>query len=185
MARLIQAVPPDPGLEALPLGLPLIEAVPFLTWRRLARSDYHGLREYGRRPFLLITGGRAPTYHTPADTPDTLDYAKLTRLTRWVARLLAQAAEGPDELGWTDLVADPLADARALLRLSTAIGDGKRFPWLLRRALASDRARVQALRQAWEAGATPTVAEYRELTLMALRLQAALWHPAGWWFALW
>ncbi|HSB70368.1 MAG TPA: hypothetical protein VLT62_13635, partial [Candidatus Methylomirabilis sp.] len=115
----------------------------------------------------------------------TLDYAKLTHLTRWVARLLMSAADGTDELGWTDLVADPLADARAVLRLSAAIGDGARFPWLLRRALASDRARVQALRQAWETGALPTGAEYRELSLMTLRLQAALWHPAGWWFALW
>jgi hypothetical protein len=95
------------------------------------------------------------------------------------------AAEDPGDLGWTDMVADPLADARAFLRVSTTTGSGSQFPWLLRHALVTDRARVEALVHAWEAGAAPTAAEYRELTLMALRLQGALWHPAGWWFALW
>lgn len=82
-------------------------------------------------------------------------------------------------------MADPKADARALLRLYGAAGDGSQFPWLLRRALASDRARVAEMLRAWEAGAEPTGAEYRELQLAALRLQAALWHPPGWWFAFW
>ncbi len=185
LARLARGVPPEAGVEPLLLGLPLIEAYPFFPWRRFAQSDYHGLREQGRRPFLFVTGGRASTYHTAEDTPDTLDYAKLARLTRWVTRLLVHAAEDPRDLDWTDMVADPLADARAFLRVYATTGTGSQFPWLLRRALVADRARVQALVHAWEAGAAPTAAEYRELTLMALRLQAALWHPAGWWFALW
>jgi hypothetical protein len=78
-----------------------------------------------------------------------------------------------------------VADARTALRLYASIGSGSQFPWILRRALMADRARVQALLRAWEAGAAPIAAAYRELTLMALRLQAAVWHPAGWWFALW
>lgn len=185
LIRLARGILPEPGVDLLLLGLPLIEAYPFVPWRRFAQSDYHGLREQGHRPFLFITAGRAPTYHTAEDTPDTLDYAKLAGLTRWVTRLLVHAAEGPDDLGWTDMVADPLADARAILRLYDSIGSGSQFPWLLRRALFADRARVQALLYAWEAGATPAAAEYRELTLMVLRLQGALWYPAGWWFALW
>ena len=167
------------------IGLPMIEVMPFVSWRRFARSDYWGLREYGRRPFLFVTTGRTPTYHTPQDTVDTLDYEKLGRLTRWVARLVLQAAEGTEELAWTDLVADPKADARALLRLYPTAGDGRQFPWLLRRALAADHARVAEWLRAWEAGAEPDLAEYRELQLASLRLQAALWHPPGWWFALW
>ena len=185
LARLARGVSPEPGVEPLPLGLPLIEGYPFIPWRRFARSDYHGLREHGRRPFLFVTAGRAATYHTTADTPDTLDYEKLARLTRWVARLLVRAADESDDLGWSDMVADPLADARSLLRLYAGTGSGFQFPWLLRRALTADRSRVQALLQAWEAGAVPTADEYRKLILMALRLQAAQWHPGGWWFALW
>jgi len=112
-------------------------------------------------------------------------YGKLTKLARWVNRLLVHAAEGPRDPGWTNYVADPLADARSVLRLYANVGSGAHFPWLLRRAVMADRARVQALLHAWDAGAAPTAAEYRELTLIALRLQAAVWHPAGWWFALW
>jgi len=185
LARLARGIPPEPGVDPMPLGLPLIEAYPFVPSRRFARSDYHGLREHGRRPFLLVTSGRAPTYHTPDDTPDTLDYLRLGRSTRWVGRLLVHAAEGPEELGWTDLVADPVADAHTLLHLSATAGDGTQFPWLLRRAIGADRARVQELLRMWEAGRQPAAAEYRFLQLASLRLQAAVWHPPGWWFALW
>jgi hypothetical protein len=185
LARLARGVPPEPSVKPLLLSLPLIESYPFIPWRRFAQSDYHGLREMGGRPFLFITGGRASTYHTPEDTPESLDYAKIAHVTRWVTRLLAHAAEDPGDLDWTDMVADPVADARAALRLYTRIESGPHFPWLLRRALAADHARVQALLHAWETGAAPTAAEYRKLTVMALRLQAALWDPAGWWFALW
>ena len=185
LARLARSVPPEPGVQPLLLGLPLIEAYPFIPLRRFAQSDYHCLREFGHRPFLFITGGRASTYHTPEDTPDTLDYGKLAGLARWVTRLLVHTAEDPRDLGWTDYVADPLADARTVLRLYDSIGSGSRFPWLLRRAVIADRTRVQDLLRAWEVGAAPTASEYRELTLMAIRLQAAVWHSAGWWFALW
>ncbi len=185
LARLARCVPPEPGVDPMPMGLPMIEAYPYVPSRRFARSDYHGLREDGRRPFLLVTAGRSPTYHTPDDTAESLDYPKLARATRWVARLLVRAAEGSDELGWTDLVADPVADAHTVLRLYAAAADGTQFPWLLRRALGADRARVQELLRRWEAGRKPAAAEYRFLQLASLRLQAALWHPSGWWFALW
>jgi peptidase M28-like protein len=185
LARLARGIPAEPAVEPMFLGLPMVEAYPYLPWRRYARSDYHGLREHGRRPFLFVTTGRSPTYHTGGDTPDTLDYGKLARLTRWVARLLMHAAGDAEELGWADLVADPTTDARALLRLYPAAGDTARSPWLLRRALAADRARVAGLLRTWEGGRAPQAAEYRELQLAALRLQAVILYPPRWWFALW
>ncbi len=185
LARLARGASSEPGVEPMLLGLPLIEAYPFVPWRRFAQSDYHGLRERGRRPFLFVTSGRTSTYHTAQDTADTLDYAKLARLTRWVARLLVSAAEDAEALAWADMVADPMADARSVLRLHAGIGEDSAFPWLLRRALRADRARVRELLRAWEVDATPTAGEYRELTLMALRLQGAQWKPASWWFGLW
>lgn len=54
-----------------------------------------------------------------------------------------------------------------------------------RRRGTPGNARARAYIHAWEAGAAPTAAESRELALMALRLQAAVWHPSGWRFALW
>ena len=143
------------------------------------------MREYLRRPFLFLTTGRAETYHTPNDTPDTLDYEKLGRLTRWVTRLALDATAVPAELHWKDLRADACADARALLRLYEGIGEGTQFPWLLRRALWADRQRVSQLLRSWESGTRPEPRAYRTLQLASLRVQAAMWHPSGWWFALW
>ena len=60
-----------------------------------------------------------------------------------------------------------------------------RAPWLLRRALAADRRRVEKLLQSWDQGVSPTPKSYRVLQLASIRIQAALWHPSGWWFALW
>lgn len=185
LVRLVRAVPPQEGVELALISLPMIEATPYVPWRRYARSDYYGLRKYLRRPFLFLTAGRTEMYHTPQDTPEALDYEKLARLTRWVTLLAIQAAEGEAELGWRDLVADPRADAQMLLTLYRAIGDGREFPGLLRRALTEDQKRVKELSRSWAAGEEPSQFNYRELLLASLRIQAALWHPSGWWFALW
>jgi hypothetical protein len=44
---------------------------------------------------------------------------------------------------------------------------------------------VEALLRDWDQGTPPTTDAYRSLLLASIRLQAALWHPSGWWFALW
>mgnify|MGYP003694352523 CR=1 FL=1 len=78
---------------------------------RFARSDYHGLREHGRRPFLFLTTGRTETCHGCRHAR-TADYDRLCALSRWVARLAAHAADVDVELGWQDLRADARTDAR-------------------------------------------------------------------------
>jgi len=159
--------------------------MPYRPGSRFARSDYHGLREHVHRPFLFLTTGRTETYHTSADTPDTVDYDRLGAVARWVARLAVHASDVEDDLGWHDLRAAARADARALLRLYGAIEASQRVSWLLRRALAADRRRVERLLESWEQGVRPTSDAYRSLLLASIRVQAALWHPSGWWFALW
>jgi Peptidase family M28 len=159
--------------------------MPYVPHRRFARSDYHGLRERLGRPFVFLSTGRTETYHTPRDTPDTLDYPKLARVTAWVTVLAMQAAEAGGTLEWRDFVADPRADARSLLRMSAAVETSGRFPWPLRRALAADRRTVEELLRRWEAGEAPTLESYRTLQLASTRLQAAQWRPGGWYFALW
>jgi len=72
-----------------------------------------------------------------------------------------------------------------MLRLYAAIEANARVPALLRRALADDRRQVEALLREWDQGTPPTTDAYRTLLLASIRLQAALWHPSGWWFALW
>jgi hypothetical protein len=69
--------------------------------------------------------------------------------------------------------------------MKEGMGEGNRFPWLLRRVLRADRRRVDQLLRSWESGTPPEPRAYRTLQLASLRVQAALWHPSGWWFALW
>ena len=85
-------IAPAPRVEPVRLSLPMIEVMPYRPGSRFARSDYHGLREHVRRPFLFLTTGRTETYHTAADTPDTVDYDRLRTLSRWVARLRRRPA---------------------------------------------------------------------------------------------
>ncbi len=185
LGALVRDVAPAARVEPVRLSLPMIEVMPYRPGSRFARSDYHGLRENGRRPFLFLTTGRTETYHTAADTPDTVDYDRLRALSRWVARLAIHAADIDVEIGWHDLRAAARTDARSLLRLYGAIDASARVSWLLRRALAADRRRVEKLRESWDLGVPPTSDSYRALQLASIRVQAALWHPSGWWFALW
>ncbi len=174
----------EPGVEPLRLGLPLVETYPYLPGRRFSVSDYHALRPFGR-PFLFLSTGRSSRYHTAQDTADAIGFAGLAARARWCARLALLAAQGRGELGWTDGVTDPLADARATARLLSALGEGARFPPMLRRALLADRRRVEAILARLEACGTAEPGEYRALQLACVRVQAAMWHPSGWWFALW
>ena len=185
LAALVRDIGPSGGVEPVRLSLPMIEVMPYRPGSRFARSDYHGLREHLQRPFLFLTTGRTETYHTAADTPDTVDYDRLRTLSRWVARLAVHAADVDGELGWHDLRADAREDARTLLRLYGAIDSTGRVPWLLRRALDADRRRVEQILESWDRGVSPTPATYREIQLASIRVQATLWHPSGWWFALW
>ncbi|MGH7302873.1 MAG: M28 family peptidase [Candidatus Rokuibacteriota bacterium] len=185
LIALVRDVAPAARVEPVRLSLPMIEVMPYRPGARFARSDYHGLREHGGRPFLFLTTGRTETYHSAADTPETVDYERLPELARWVTRLAVHAAEIETELGWHDRHADARGDARTLLRLYGAIDASRRIPWLLRRALAADRRRVERTLKSWNQGISPTPKSYRALQLASIRVQAALWHPSGWWFALW
>jgi Peptidase family M28 len=185
LAEFVRSQSAAERVEPVFLGLPMIEATPYAPGRRFARSDYHGLREHLGRPFVFLSTGRTQTYHTPRDTPDTLDYRKLARVTRWVAMLTVRAADTDGALPWRDFVADPRADARTLLRMCAGIGDGARFAWPLRRTLAADRRAVEQLLRRWDEGEAPTPETYRMLVLASTRLQAALWRPRGWYFVLW
>src|SRR5207249_10451941 len=91
LAALVRDLTPTVRVEPVRLSLPMIEVMPYRPGTRFARSDYHGLREHARRPCLFLTTGRTETYHTAADTPDTVDYARLRALSRWVARLAVHA----------------------------------------------------------------------------------------------
>jgi len=184
LARIIRATPAEPGVEPLPMSLAMIETYPYLPGRRFSVSDYDALRPLGR-PFLFLSTGRTHRYHTAEDTADALDYEGLAARARWCALLAERVAAEAREIGWEDGLVDARADARAAARLFRGIGGDAPFPALLRRALLADRRRVEAILTLLESGAEPSRRDYRALQLACLRLQAAIWHPRGWWFALW
>jgi Zn-dependent M28 family amino/carboxypeptidase len=50
-------------------------------------SDYEAF--WGQRiPFLFLSAGRSRVYHTPEDTPDKLDFAKIAATARWLVRFV-------------------------------------------------------------------------------------------------
>jgi len=42
-------------------------------------------------PFLFLSAGRSRVYHTPEDTPDKLDYDKISATARWLTRFVRSA----------------------------------------------------------------------------------------------
>ncbi len=50
-------------------------------------SDYEAFWEQ-RIPFLFLSAGRSRVYHTPEDTPDKLDLAKIAATARWLTRFV-------------------------------------------------------------------------------------------------
>ncbi len=184
LAQFARGVPPEPGMELLFASSAVVETYPYVPWKRFSASDYHGLRDAGARPFLFLSTGRTHRYHTELDTADSLDYERLARNTRYVARLLTEAADSPDPLTWNDRRADPVADVDLVLRLHEGIDPGA-HPALLRSALRSDRRTMESLRTRLRAGESISHGDYHDIQLAAIRVQAAAFHPSGWWFALW
>jgi hypothetical protein len=79
----------------------------------LNRSDYGPFRSR-RIPFLFFTTGENPRYHTPQDTPDTLDHPKMTAIARMIHGVVRTALDAPAVPRWQDRPDNPLAEAVAI-----------------------------------------------------------------------
>lgn len=82
LRRLVTTVRPPTGLKLGRLGADVVGT----------RSDYGPFRDR-QVPFLFLSTGQHPDYHKPTDTPDRIDYAKLERISRWVAALTHRLAD--------------------------------------------------------------------------------------------
>ena len=63
----------------------------------IMRSDHASFRDQGF-PALMVTDtayNRNPRYHKPSDTPDTLDYERMARVTLGLAAVLRDLARAP------------------------------------------------------------------------------------------
>jgi hypothetical protein len=76
----------------------------------LNRSDYGPFRSR-QVPFLFFTTGENPRYHSPSDTPETLNYQKLTAISQVIHRVTARVASEPLVPRWANSPDHPLAEA--------------------------------------------------------------------------
>jgi hypothetical protein len=79
----------------------------------LNRSDYGPFRSRSI-PFLFFTTGENPRYHTPQDTPDTLDRPKMTDIAQMIHQVVRTAIDAPDVPRWQDQPDNPIEEAIAL-----------------------------------------------------------------------
>lgn len=95
-------------------------------------------------PFVFLSAGRSRVYHTPADTPDRLDWDKIAATGRWLSRFVAESRTreaiawrrgGRDDIGTIDQLDDVL---RALERVSPAAKPARELLASLRGACDRD-----------------------------------------------
>jgi hypothetical protein len=85
----------------------------------LDRIDYGPFRAR-QVPYLFFSTGENPTYHTPRDTPETLDYAKLEAVSRIILDVVRSASDASTAPKWAPTPEHGLAEVatvRDLLRL--------------------------------------------------------------------
>lgn len=102
----------EDGLSVRRLGLHMVENLPGGSPQPF--SDYEAFRS-ARVPFLFLSSGRTPRYHTPSDRPVTLHYDRMARTSRWIARLVAEVDKTPAPLPFDAEGADDEADRDTML----------------------------------------------------------------------
>jgi Zn-dependent M28 family amino/carboxypeptidase len=76
----------------------------------LNRSDYGPFRNR-QVPYLFFSTGENPRYHSPDDRPETLNYPKLTAISRVIHEVTVTASNAPEVPRWCQAPDHPLAEA--------------------------------------------------------------------------
>jgi hypothetical protein len=79
----------------------------------LDRSDYGPFRSR-KVPFLFFSTGENPVYHTPRDTAETLDYAKVTAVSRLILGVSRRAADAESVPPWSSSPGPSIEEAETL-----------------------------------------------------------------------
>jgi Zn-dependent M28 family amino/carboxypeptidase len=73
-------------------------------------------------PFVFLTAGRSQRYHTPEDTPEHLDWAKMAATARWLEALVRRSCARPDHrTTFTAAARDDASTLRTLLELAAPL----------------------------------------------------------------
>lgn len=61
--------------------------------RYIGDMSDHGIFRINRVPYLFFSCGRWPYYHMPTDTPEKLNYSKMARICRYLAKLMVSMSD--------------------------------------------------------------------------------------------
>ena len=102
-----------PWIETSARAEPLVVGLLGSDLLVLNRSDCGPFRARGV-PYLFFSTGENPCYHSPEDTADTLDYAKLAAISRVILGVVREAAVSDQVPAWRAIPDNPLAEAVAV-----------------------------------------------------------------------
>ncbi len=109
-----------PWIEQAARGRPLAVGLLGADILVLNRSDYGPFRGMSI-PFLFFTTGENPRYHTPEDSPDTLDYGKLTEISQLIHQVVVEAVSAPSVPRWQSNPDNPLSEALTIREVLTLL----------------------------------------------------------------
>jgi hypothetical protein len=111
LRQLLTDTPPEAELKIGRLGADLVGT----------RSDYGPFRDR-KVPFLFFTTGTHADYHKPTDLPDRIDFAKLTRVSRYIRTLTDRLANAADSPTWDTKGPGPdIDEARTVLMVLSRV----------------------------------------------------------------
>lgn len=88
----------------------------------LNRSDYGPFRAK-RIPYLFFSTGENPLYHTPGDVAETVDYPKLTAISRVIHGVVKKAANEETSPKWNSAPDHPLQEALTIREVMRCLLD--------------------------------------------------------------
>lgn len=105
----------------------LADSVPGVHVRRLDAEVIPVVSDYGpfwqrQIPFLFLTNGRSSRYHTPRDTPDHLDYAKIAATSQWLETFIRATCDGSERPArFQSSVRDDASTLRSIVAITSAL----------------------------------------------------------------
>jgi hypothetical protein len=72
-------------------------------------------------PYVFLSAGRSRRYHTTQDTPEGLDWPKMTATARWLERFIRQSCERATPPRFEAAARDDAATLRSLLALTQVL----------------------------------------------------------------
>jgi Zn-dependent M28 family amino/carboxypeptidase len=105
----------------------LARAVPGVVVRRFDAEIIPPLSDYGpfwrkEIPFLFLSCGHGRRYHTPQDTPDWLDWARMEATALWLERFVRETCARPEpRIAWIPGARDDASSLRTLIAIGNAL----------------------------------------------------------------